>query len=161
MAHHINARSFLCNECPKAYNTASDLAQHQRTHDKGREFYCEECGMFFEARSKFNSHLKIHKLVVKQPYVPRKGKINIISQMFLDSMFGWYFFKGNQKSVQYAKRALFLYQSTTKSFTCRYLKHIIIVSQTKEFNLLLGINGTTIVNSVIKSLERNQAWIDT
>ncbi|KAL7044370.1 hypothetical protein ACKWTF_001895 [Chironomus riparius] len=75
LAHHVNARLFICNECPKAYNTASDLAQHQRTHDKGRDpLKCDECGMLFEARSKYNSHLKIHKPVVKQPYVPRKGE---------------------------------------------------------------------------------------
>ncbi|XP_070505290.1 zinc finger protein 91-like [Chironomus tepperi] len=73
MAHHINARSFLCNECPKAYNTAADLAQHQRAHDKGKDpFECKECKMFFEARSKFNVHMKTHKTVVKKPPVPRK-----------------------------------------------------------------------------------------
>jgi len=69
MAHHINARSFVCTECPKAFNTASDLAQHQRTHEKGT-FYCPECGMCFETRSKFNSHMKTHKTKVKPP---RKG----------------------------------------------------------------------------------------
>jgi len=74
MAHHINARSFLCTECPKTYNTASDLAQHQRTHDKGRDpFKCEECGLFFEARGKFNTHMKTHEAKVKPPPAPRKG----------------------------------------------------------------------------------------
>lgn len=80
MAHHINARSFLCNECPKAYNTAADLAQHQRTHDRGRDpFRCAECGMFFDARNKFNAHMKTHKAVEKQSSVPRKCQISSYS----------------------------------------------------------------------------------
>lgn len=62
MAHHINARNFLCNECPRAYNTAADLAQHQRIHEKQRDPYkCEHCGMFFQIRSKYNTHMRIHQ----------------------------------------------------------------------------------------------------
>lgn len=79
MAHHINARSFLCNECPKTYNTAADLAQHQRIHDKGRDpFKCEDCGMFFEARNKFIAHMKTHNTVK----VPRKCKMSKFIRCF-------------------------------------------------------------------------------
>ncbi|CAH1710771.1 unnamed protein product [Chironomus riparius] len=83
MAHHINARSFLCNECPRAYNTAADLAQHQRMHDKGRDpFKCEECGMLFQIRSKFNTHIRIHRTESKEPkecHICRKSFICLSS----------------------------------------------------------------------------------
>lgn len=62
MAHHINARNFLCNECPRAYNTGADLAQHQRIHEKQRDPYkCEPCGLFFQIRSKYNTHMRQHQ----------------------------------------------------------------------------------------------------
>lgn len=62
MAHHINARDFLCSECPRAYNTAADLAQHHRIHEKQRDPYnCGECGMLFQIRSKYNTHMRTHQ----------------------------------------------------------------------------------------------------
>lgn len=65
LAHHINARNFLCNECPRAYNTAADLAQHQRIHEKQRDPYkCNDCGMLFQIRSKYNTHMRIHQTSV-------------------------------------------------------------------------------------------------
>lgn len=65
MAHHINARDFLCNECPRAYNTAADLAQHQRIHEKQRDPYkCEPCGLFFQIRSKYNTHMRQHQTAI-------------------------------------------------------------------------------------------------
>ena len=70
MDHHINARSFVCTECPKAFNTATGLSLHQQTHNKD-PLYCEECGMFFENRRKFNTHMKIHPTKVKLP--PQNG----------------------------------------------------------------------------------------
>lgn len=65
LAHHINARDFLCNECPRAYNTAADLAQHQRVHEKQRDPYkCQECGLFFQIKSKYKTHMRIHQTVL-------------------------------------------------------------------------------------------------
>lgn len=62
LAHHVNARNFLCNECPRAYNTAADLVQHQRIHEKQRDPYnCQECGLFFQIRSKYKTHMRIHQ----------------------------------------------------------------------------------------------------
>jgi KRAB domain-containing zinc finger protein len=68
VAHHVNARQFLCTECPKSYNTQSDLIQHQRIHEKQRDPYtCNECGLSFQIRSRFNTHLKTHKKDIKGP----------------------------------------------------------------------------------------------
>lgn len=62
LAHHFNARNFLCNECPRAYNTAADLGQHQRIHEKQRDPYrCEQCGLLFQIRSKFKTHMRTHQ----------------------------------------------------------------------------------------------------
>lgn len=62
LAHHLNARNFLCNECPRAYNTSADLVQHQRIHEKQRDPYkCNECGLLFQIRSKYNTHMRIHQ----------------------------------------------------------------------------------------------------
>ena len=62
LAHHQNARNYLCNECPRAYNTSADLSQHQRIHEKQRDPYkCNECGLLFQIRSKYNTHMRIHQ----------------------------------------------------------------------------------------------------
>lgn len=77
LAHHRNERNFLCNECPRSYNTQADLSQHQRIHEKQRDPYrCEECGMLFSHRSKFNTHLRSH--AVKGP-----KKCNICDKFFV------------------------------------------------------------------------------
>lgn len=69
LAHHRNAREFLCSECPRAYNTAADLTQHQRVHEKQRDpFRCEMCGLVFQIRSKFRTHMRTHQsLTLKGP----------------------------------------------------------------------------------------------
>lgn len=62
LAHHLNERNFVCNECPQAYNTSSDLAQHRRIHEKHQQpFSCPECGLQFQYLSQFNVHLRTHR----------------------------------------------------------------------------------------------------
>ena len=52
----------MCTECPRAYNTAADLAQHFRIHEKQRDPYkCDYCGLFFQIKSRYNTHMRIHK----------------------------------------------------------------------------------------------------
>lgn len=65
LAHHYNLKGFVCDQCPNAYNTQSDLNQHKRTHDKGRgAFMCSECAEIFENQFKLDAHMKSihHKL---------------------------------------------------------------------------------------------------
>lgn len=58
----MNERNFVCNECPQAYNTASDLAQHRRIHEKHQDPYsCPECSLQFQFLSQFNAHLRTHR----------------------------------------------------------------------------------------------------
>lgn len=66
IAHHLNERKFVCDECPRAYNTTADLVQHQRSHELGRDPYkCEICGILFKIRSKLNTHMRSHKTPIK------------------------------------------------------------------------------------------------
>lgn len=59
LAHHYNLKNFICDQCPNAYNTQSDLNQHKRTHDKVRGAYtCMDCGEFFDIQYKFDAHMK-------------------------------------------------------------------------------------------------------
>ncbi|CAO1334233.1 unnamed protein product [Diamesa serratosioi] len=62
MAHHENLRSFVCSDCPKAYNTKTDLTQHLKLHGKTDNFNksCEECGMQFISKVLFHKHRRSH-----------------------------------------------------------------------------------------------------
>lgn len=62
MAHHENLRSFVCSDCPKSYNTKTDLTQHLKIHGKTDNFKktCEECGMQFISKVLYHKHRRSH-----------------------------------------------------------------------------------------------------
>jgi KRAB domain-containing zinc finger protein len=62
MAHHRNAREYLCTQCPKAFNTKADLSQHSWTHNKSSvPISCEICNLNFTMLNKYTAHMKIHQ----------------------------------------------------------------------------------------------------
>ena len=62
MAHHANLREFVCSDCPKAYNTKTDLTQHLKIHGLTDNFKksCEECGEAFTSKVLFHRHRRSH-----------------------------------------------------------------------------------------------------
>lgn len=62
MAHHDNLRTFVCSDCPKSYNTKTDLTQHLKIHGKTDNFNkaCDECGKQFTSKVLFHRHRRSH-----------------------------------------------------------------------------------------------------
>lgn len=58
----VQARTFQCEICPKAFKTNKILGQHIRSvHTDERNFRCEKCQKTFKTRSHLNTHTQLSK----------------------------------------------------------------------------------------------------
>ncbi|NXC42454.1 ZN142 protein, partial [Penelope pileata] len=68
MTKHTGLKPYRCDECEYRTNRADALRVHQETrHREARSFICEQCGKAFKTRFLLKTHLKKHS--EEKPYV--------------------------------------------------------------------------------------------
>uniref|UniRef100_A0A8C4UV46 Zinc finger protein 142 n=1 Tax=Falco tinnunculus TaxID=100819 RepID=A0A8C4UV46_FALTI len=68
MTKHTGLKPYHCNECEYRTNRADALRVHKETrHQEARSFICEQCGKAFKTRFLLKTHLKKHS--EEKPYV--------------------------------------------------------------------------------------------
>ncbi|XP_031640766.1 zinc finger protein 724-like [Contarinia nasturtii] len=66
MRQHIGVtKSKVCDQCGKAYVTASKLKEHKSIHSDERPFPCEHCPKTFKTIAILRRHMRIHQNVQK------------------------------------------------------------------------------------------------
>ncbi|NXO32136.1 ZN142 protein, partial [Cisticola juncidis] len=68
MTKHTGLKPYRCDECEYCTNRADALRVHKETrHQEARSFICEQCGKAFKTRFLLKTHLKKHS--EEKPYV--------------------------------------------------------------------------------------------
>ncbi|KFO52774.1 Zinc finger protein 142 [Corvus brachyrhynchos] len=68
MTKHTGLKPYCCDECEYCTNRADALRVHKETrHQEARSFICEQCGKAFKTRFLLKTHLKKHS--EEKPYV--------------------------------------------------------------------------------------------
>ncbi|NXX21185.1 ZN142 protein, partial [Podargus strigoides] len=68
MTKHTGLKPYCCDECDYRTNRADALRVHKETrHQEARSFICEQCGKAFKTRFLLKTHLKKHS--EEKPYV--------------------------------------------------------------------------------------------
>uniref|UniRef100_A0A6B2EJJ3 Putative zn finger n=1 Tax=Phlebotomus kandelakii TaxID=1109342 RepID=A0A6B2EJJ3_9DIPT len=85
---HIGEKSFICEECGKAFVSAGALKEHKISHSEDRSFQCSICSKKFKNQPQLNRHEDRHKdSVYECPHcdVKRNTKASIKLHMVIHS----------------------------------------------------------------------------
>lgn len=94
---HLGVRSFICEECGKAWATKQQLQKHQLMHTDARPFKCSHCAKCFKDSTSLKKHLEIHS--------------NVSFECLLC---------GQRSSTRYTLREHMLVHSDEKRYKCQY-----------------------------------------